>query len=459
MRAAGEGDAGGAEPASSGRAEGAPSGGEPASGTRAGEVLRVAFRLGLTSFGGPIAHLGYFHREYVVRRRWLDEATFAELVALCQLLPGPASSQLGIAIGSRRAGLAGGLAAWLGFTLPSAFLLGALGLASSSLDLAGAGWAHGLKLVAVAVVALAVVTMARTLAPDGPRRALALAAALVVLLLPGALTQVGLIVAGAALGLALATLRRRTAERESWVGATGVAPSQVVPSSGTPPGGVTPRVAVVALASVALLLIALPVLAAAAAGSPVARPLGLVDAFYRAGALVFGGGHVVLPLLESGVVAPGFVARDAFAAGYGAAQAVPGPLFTIASYLGAVAGSAPGAAPAGLGGATGVVGGIVGAVVATVAIFLPGALLVIGILPFWDRIRASARARAAFRGANVVVVGILGAALAGPVVGSAIRVPLDLALGALAVGLLATGRIPVVAVVVGAALVGQAVAS
>jgi chromate transporter len=387
---------------------------------RAGEVLAVALRLGLTSFGGPVAHLGYFRREYVERRRWLGEQAYADTVALGQALPGPASSQVGIAIGTARAGLRGGLAAWLGFTLPSALVMGALGLGVAGGALPGGAWVDGLKLAAVAVVAHAVWSMARSLAPDLPRALLAIAAAAVALAVATPATQVLLIVAGATIGvLVLAPLRAVPA---------------ATPRPSRDPGGVrgpvARRVAVAALVSFAALLVGLPLLAAATADPAIA----FVEAFYRAGALVFGGGHVVLPLLEATVVAPGWVSQEAFLVGYGAAQALPGPLFAFAAYLGA---AATGPVP----------GGVVGATLATAAIFLPGALLVVGALPFWDALRARPGAGAALAGVNAAVVGILAAALVDPVARTAIGGPADLLVAGAGFAALLTGRVPPLAVV------------
>lgn len=370
---------------------------------RAGEVLAVALRLGLTSFGGPVAHLGYFRREYVERRRWLSEAEFADTVALGQALPGPASSQVGIAIGTARAGLPGGLAAWLGFTTPSTLIMGALGLGAAGGAISGGAWVEGLKVAAVAVVAHAVWSMARSLAPDLPRALIALGAVAAALAVATPATQVLLIVAGALAGvLVLARL-----------GAVPLPPPGG-PGGPAPAAGPVPRkVALGALGTFAALLVGLPLLAAATADPAIA----FVEAFYRAGALVFGGGHVVLPLLEATVVEPGWVSEDAFLAGYGAAQALPGPLFTLAAYLGAAA-TGPGP------------GGVVGALLATVAIFLPGALLVVGALPFWGALRARPGAGAALAGVNAAVVGILAAALVDPVARSAIGGPAHLVVAA-----------------------------
>lgn len=361
------------------------------------EVLRAFFRLGLTSFGGPVAHIGYFRAEFVQRRRWLDDRAFSDLVALCQFLPGPASSQAGFALGLMRAGFPGALAAWTGFTLPSAIVLvlfayGAGGIAASAV---GQGVLHGLKLVAVAVVAQAVWGMARSLCPDRPRAAIGTLAAVLLLVAPGPAAQLGAIVLGALAGLAL-------------------------PAAGDLPAApiglrVGRRVAVACLVLYAVLLVApLPVLFAS---------------FYRSGALVFGGGHVVLPLLRDAVVGRGLVSDSAFLAGYGAAQAVPGPLFTFAAYLGTVAAGLP------------------GAVVGLLAIFLPGMLALLGTLPFWDVLRAHPRAQAAMRGINAAVVGILGAALYTPVWTSAVLRPTDLALALAGFVLLTVWRAPPLLVV------------
>ncbi|WP_164963577.1 chromate efflux transporter [Rubrivivax sp. JA1026] len=389
--------------------------------TRAGhgsavEVLLAFLKLGLTSFGGPVAHLGYFHAEFVGRRRWLDERSYAELVALCQFLPGPASSQVGMALGLLRAGWAGAAMAWLGFTLPSALALIAFayGIAGHP-GLAASGAVHGLKVVAVAVVAQAVWTMARTLCPDRPRAALALLAALATLALPSAPGQLAVIVAAGLVGWRLLKL----------------------PPAPPGPQAVwrVPRAAgVAALALFAALLLGLPLLAAAT-GSP---GWALVDGVYRAGALVFGGGHVVLPLLQAAVVPSGAVDDAAFLAGYGAAQAVPGPLFTFAAYLGAVA--------------QGPLAGWVGGLVFLVVIFVPAFLLVVGALPFWDTLRRRDAVRAAMAGVNAAVVGILLAALYDPVWTTAIGSRADFGLALAAFGLLAWGRVsPVIVVALGAA--------
>jgi len=348
----------------------------------AGEVFAVFLKLGLTSFGGPIAHLGYFRDEIVTRRRWLDDDAYADLVALCQFLPGPASSQVGFALGMMRAGWWGALAAFAGFTLPSALLMVAFALTATSLSGPLAlGALHGLKIVAVAIVAQAVLGMARSLCPDRERAAIAVGAVVLLAVLPGALGMVGAILAGAVAGLVLGR---------------GVAPAGRLSLS-------LPVSRAVALGSLALfagLLLLLPLVAGQA------QALAVADACYRAGALVFGGGHVVLPLLQAQVVAPGWVSGDAFLAGYGAAQAMPGPLFTFAAYLGAVLGPTP--------------HGLAGATLALAAVFLPGFLVLVGVLPFWQGLRARAWAQSMLQGANAAVVGILGAALYAPVFTSAI---------------------------------------
>ncbi|MEW6121135.1 MAG: chromate efflux transporter [Pseudomonadota bacterium] len=378
-----------------------------AAGGSAGEVFRAFFVLGLTSFGGPVAHLGYFREAFVVRRRWISEAAYADLVALCQFLPGPASSQVGFVLGLIRAGgLMGGLAAWVGFTLPSALVLAAFGLGTAHLGgPLAAGIIHGLKLVAVAVVAQAVFGMARTLAPDRVRAAIAFFALALTLLWPVAASQVLAILIGALAGL----LACRTD--------AGAEVSHI-------PVPVSRRAGGVALAVAIGLLGLLPVVATHAGG------MALFAATYRAGALVFGGGHVVLPLLEASMVAPGWVDKADFLAGYGLAQAVPGPLFTFAAYLGAVA------------------QGPAGAALATLGIFLPGLLLVYGALPFWGALRAAPLAQAAMRGANAAVVGVLAAALYAPVWTSAVATPLDFTLAAGGFLLLTVWRAPPLAVVV-----------
>jgi len=386
------------------------------------EVLGAATRLGLTSFGGPIAHLGYFHDEYVVRRKWLDEKSYADLVALCQFLPGPASSQVGIAIGIARAGLPGAVAAWLGFTLPSALALVAFGFGVSAL--AGSvetGWLHGLQVVAVAVVAQAVWMMARSLCPDRERATLAMLAAIVTAAWPNA--------AGQVLSIVVAGL----------VGWLFLAPSDGATDSSMrfPIGR---RLGVAAWVVFFACLLALPLLRQIVPG----RGLEVFDSFFRVGSLVFGGGHVVLPLLQAEVVGPGWVTEEQFVAGYGAAQAVPGPLFTFSAYLGAVMSSPP--------------NGWGGALLALSAIFLPSFLLVFGSLPFWDLLRSKSAFQSALRGINAAVVGLLLAALYKPVWTSAIHGPGDFGLGLAAFGLLVFWRFPPWLVVVLTALGGEILA-
>lgn len=389
----------------------------PRSGTP-GEVFTAFLKLGVTSFGGPIAHLGYFRDELVVRRKWIDEAGYADLVALCQFLPGPASSQVGFALGLLRAGPLGALAAWTAFTLPSAILLLLFAMVAASIEgPVGHGLLHGLKIVAVAVVAQAVWGMAKSLAPDRQRASIALVGIICVVFVAGAFGQILALAVGAIAGIFFC--RSEAARQASHLAFR-------VPKS----------VGYIALATFALLLAFLPVFAAMA-GS---QGLSLFDAFYRAGALVFGGGHVVLPLLQSAVVSTGWVTEDAFIAGYGATQAVPGPLFTFAAYLGAVVGPQP--------------NGIAGAVIALVAIFLPGMLLLVGALPFWEGFRKHLLAQAAMRGANAAVVGILGAALYDPVWTSAIFMPKDFALALTGFILLTVWKTPPWIVVVICAIGG-----
>jgi chromate transporter len=379
------------------------------------EVFAAFLRLGLTSFGGPVAHLGYFREAFVIRRRWLSEAAYAELVALCQFLPGPASSQAGFAIGLLRAGPPGALAAWAGFTLPSAVLMTVFAFAAASMTGPVAqGVLHGLKLTAVAVVAQAVVGMARSQAPDVRRAVVALAGLGLAITASGAVGQIGAIALGAAAGLWLC--RNETAAPLDTLGLR-----------------VRPAVGVAALTLFLALLIGGP-LAAAAMGGPAPA---YFDAFYRSGALVFGGGHVVLPLLNEAVVGPGWVDSDAFLAGYGAAQAVPGPLFSFAAYLGAVSHQPP--------------NGVTGAILGLVAIFLPGLLILTAVLPFWNRLRAQPSARGAILGANAAVVGVLAAALYDPVWTSAVLDGADAVAATAGFALLMLTRTPPIgAVVLGA---------
>jgi len=390
---------------------------EPRKGSP-GEVFAVFLKLGLTSFGGPVAHLGYFRNEFVERRKWLAEQTYADLVALCQFLPGPASSQVGISIGLLRAGYLGALAAWTAFTLPSALALVAFAYGLSAFHNAlGSGWLHGLKVAAVAVVALAILGMARTLAPDRERASLAVLALAIALSIPSAWGQIGAILVGAVIGAAFMKADAPAAQ-----------PSLNLPASRTS--------AVVALAIFAALLAGLPVLASITGNENVR----LFDTFYRVGSLVFGGGHVVLPLLQAEVVPSGWVSNDAFLAGYGAAQAVPGPLFTFAAYLGAV------------------IGGWKAALVCLVAIFLPSFLLVIGILPFWEGLRRRPMAQSVLRGVNAAVVGLLLAAFYNPVWTSGITGKADFGLAATAFLLLFLWRTPPWLVVILCAAGGELLA-
>jgi chromate transporter len=383
-------------------------------------IFLAFLRLGCMSFGGPVAHLGYFRSEFVHRRKWLSDDAYADIVALSQFVPGPASSQTGFAIGLLRGGLAGGAAAWTGFTLPSALLMfgAAYGLQFAQSP-AAQGLIHGLKLLAVAVVAQAVWSMGRSLCPDRQRAGFAFLVAAVLIAAPGGVLQLGAIAAGGVFGLFFLQATVTTAPSSFGV-------------------KINPLAAALAIAAYFLLLAGLPV-AATILQSGV---LSVGDAFYRAGGLVFGGGHVVLPLLQEAVVKPGWVPHDDFLAGYGAAQALPGPLFTFAAFLGAKASAGP--------------GGAAGALVAVVFIFLPGMLLMYGTLPFWDRLRSKASVRSALDGVNASVVGILGAALYQPIWTSAVQRPLDAALAFLAFAALAIARLPVFGVVASAAAVGVA---
>jgi chromate transporter len=382
------------------------------------QVFIAFLRLGLTSFGGPVAHLGYFREAFVARLRWLDDRAYADLVALCQFLPGPASSQVGIAIGLSRASYAGALAAWVGFTAPSAIALVVFAYGLSTFgDPVGSGWLHGLKVAAVAVVAVAVLGMMRSLAPDRERATIAATAAIAMLVMPSAFAQVVVILLG---GLAGALFL----------------PAEKVAAGSELPLTVSRKTGAVFLALFFVLLVGLPMLAAA---FPV-QGIKLVDAFYRAGSLVFGGGHVVLPLLQAAVVPQGWVSNDAFLAGYGAAQAVPGPLFTFAAYLGAVMTLEP--------------NGWVGALVCLLAIFLPSFLLVIGALPFWDDLRQRPGARAALKGVNAAVVGLLIAAFYDPIWTVGITSAADVALAVAAFLLLFVWQAPAWLVVILSALAG-----
>lgn len=371
------------------------------------EVFFAFLKLGLTSFGGPVAHLGYFRHEIVERRGWVDDRTYSDLVALSQFLPGPSSSQVGMALGATRAGVKGAVAAWLGFTLPSALImvLFALGVSQYSDSAVDSGWLNGLKIVAVAVVARAIWSMGRQLCPDWTRAAFALAATVVVLVWPGPLGQIAAILVGGAVGWLI--LDRRDRETPE--------PLQ---------HGVSRRTAILCLILFAALLALLPV----AAGVINGLPLALVDSFYRSGALVFGGGHVILPLLQAEVVPTGWIDRDVFLAGYGAAQALPGPLLSFSAYLGAMID------PRWM--------GVPIALLCLVAIFAPSFLLIIGMLPFWDNLRRFPAAQAAMAGINAAVVGLLLAALYDPVWISAIHKPQDFILAVTAYGTLAWLHMP-----------------
>ena len=380
------------------------------------EVLGVFLKLGITSFGGPIAHLGYFRSEVVERRKWLDDQEYGDLVALCQFLPGPASSQVGFGIGLHRAGARGALAAFLGFTLPSAVLMVAFAYGASLFTgPVGEGLLEGLKIVAVAIVAQAVLGMARTLTPDRQRAAIAAVAAVAALLLAGSAGQIVAIVLGAIAGILFYRADEST-------------------TGGTLRMPVRRSVGVISLVLFTALLFGGPALALASGSGD----LALFTGFYRSGALVFGGGHVVLPLLQAAVVDTGWVSDQQFLTGYGAAQAVPGPLFTLAAFLGAAATTGP--------------GGVLGAGIALAGIFLPGFLLLIGILPFWNMIRGRAAVRAVMRGANAAVVGILAAALYTPVFSTAITGPGPFCLAVICFVLLIAWKLPPwMIVVVGAA--------
>mgnify|MGYP001598862709 CR=1 FL=1 len=390
------------------------------------EIFLVALHLGCTSFGGPVAHLAFFRKEYVEKRRWLDDAHYADLVALCQFLPGPASSQTGFAVGYLQRGLAGGLAAWVGFTLPSAILMIGFGYGIAALGDPGAsGWLKGLKAAAVAVVAQAVWQMWRKLCPDLPRSVLAGVSAGLLILLPQAWSQVAVIAAGAVIGWAILP--------PASGGGTGN-PALFAQPAGlfVPP----PRAGAICIILFFVLLAGLPALARMA---PIPL-LEVADKFYRSGALVFGGGHVVLPLLEREVVAPGWVTHDQFLAGYGAAQAVPGPLFTFSAYLGTIMSHGP--------------RGWAGGLWALGAIFLPALLLVAGALPFWQTLRHQPAAQAALRGANAAVVGVLLAALYHPVGTAGLVDGRTTAIAAAAFIALQSARVPVWAVIGAAAALG-----
>lgn len=382
------------------------------------EILIVSTRLGLTSFGGPIAHLGYFHEEYVRRRKWMDEKSYADLVALCQFLPGPASSQVGIGIGVMRAGVLGGIVSFIGFTLPSVIALILFALLLNGFDVSTAGWIHGLKIVAVVVVAHAILGMAQNLTPDLQRRTIALFALIVTLLWQTAFTQVGAIILAGFVGYLIYRKHQESDQTRMKF-------------------PISRRFAVLCLGLFFGLLIFLPILREITSLNWVA----MFDSFYRAGSLVFGGGHVVLPLLEREFVPTGWLSEEAFLAGYGATQAVPGPLFTFAAYLGTV------------------ISGWQGGLLATVAIFLPAFLLILGTLPFWDTLRRNPKIKGALMGVNAAVVGILISAFYNPIFTSSILAPIDFAFAALLFSMLVYWKLPpwviVLSGAVGGALLGM----
>jgi chromate transporter len=386
------------------------------------EVLLVFLKLGVSCFGGPIAHIGYFREEFVVRRRWIDERAYVDLVALCQFLPGPASSQVGFSIGLLRGGYRGALAAWTGFTLPSAIVLVLFAYGAGALGgPIGTGLLHGLKLVAVAIVAQAVWGMARTLCPDRERASIAVAAALIILFSTSSVAQIGAILLGGLVGLWLCRGAQPATEDDL-------------------PMPVSRNAGLVALTAFFVLLVGLPVLRSL----QISQAIALFEGFYRSGALVFGGGHVVLPLLRGAFVTPGWVSDDTFLAGYGAAQAVPGPLFTFAAYLGVVVNPAP--------------HGVLGAAVGLFGIFLPGILILLGTLPFWETFRKRADAQAMMRGVNAAVVGLLGATLYNPVWTSSVLTPRDFGVALVGFVLLTVWRTPPLFVVVICALGGMGLA-
>jgi chromate transporter len=393
----------------------------PRDSTKHSTIFLSFLKLGCVAFGGPVAHLGYFREEFVRRRRWISESEYADLVALCQFLPGPASSQVGFAIGHRRGGVPGALLAWLGFTLPSALLMIGFALGLSVLgDLSGAGWIAGLKLAAVAVVANAIWGMAAKLCPDRPRAIIALMSAAVLLLVASALWQIAVIAGGALVGWWL--FRGTAAEANTTAEARGGSPER----RGWP-----------YLMVFAGLLIGLPVFSELTGGGWSA----MVEGFYRAGSLVFGGGHVVLPLLDSFTVGRGWIDQSQFLAGYGAAQALPGPLFAFSSFLGTSLSVGP--------------GGVTGGVLALLAIYLPSCLLVLGALPYWERLRGLTPARAALMGTNAAVVGLLLAAFYDPIWTAAVTGPIHLAFALAAFALLRFGSLPPWLLVLVSAGLGQ----
>ncbi len=377
------------------------------------EILFVSTRLGLTSFGGPTAHLGYFYDEYVRRRKWMDEKSYADLVALAQFLPGPASSQVGIGIGVMRAGVVGGIVSFIGFTLPSVIALILFALLLTEFDIGNAGWIHGLKIVAVVVVAHAILGMSKNLTPDLKRKAIALFALVGTLLWQTAFTQVGVILIAAFFGFLLYKQHNENDKASSQF-------------------PIAKSVSAVCLLLFFGLLFLLPIIREFTGSYWVA----MFDSFYRSGSLVFGGGHVVLPLLEQELVPNGWISEEAFLAGYGATQAVPGPLFTFAAYLGAV------------------MKGWQGGLVATIAVFLPAFLLILGALPFWDALRNNPKIKGAIMGVNAAVVGILISALYNPIWTSSILAPADFALAAILFSMLVYWKLPPWMIVVSGAIGG-----
>ncbi|PEA52751.1 ChrA protein [Bacillus pseudomycoides] len=379
------------------------------------EIFLVSTKLGLTSFGGPVAHLGYFHNEYVQKRKWMDERSYADFVALCQFLPGPASSQVGIGIGLSRGGILGAIVSWLGFTLPSVLALVLFASLLQQVDIANAGWIHGLKLVAVAIVAHASWGMAQKLTPDRGRIAIAVIAAATVLLFQAAWIQIIVILFAGIIGWLLYREHTITAETEISI-------------------PISRKVAALCLSLFFLLLILLPILRS------FSHWIAMFDSFYRSGSLVFGGGHVVLPLLENEFVSNGYITKEQFLAGYGMTQAVPGPLFTFAAYIGTI------------------MDGTAGATIATIAIFLPAFLLVVGVLPFWDALRRKPYVQGAMFGINAAVVGILLAAFYHPIWTSSVMQPTDFVVALLLFTMLAFWKMPPLVIVIIGAISGMILA-
>lgn len=377
------------------------------------EILLISTRLGLTSFGGPTAHLAYFHEEYVRKRKWMDEKSYADLVALAQFLPGPASSQVGIGIGVMKAGITGGIISFIGFTLPSVIVLMIFALLLIEFDASSVGWLHGLKIVAVAIVAHAIIGMTKKLTPDIKRKTIALLALIGTLLWQTATTQVSVILIAGLVGFLLFKEHPKTKTERSYF-------------------PIAKSASIICLVFFFTLLIALPLLSELTGSHWVA----MFDSFYRSGSLVFGGGHVVLPLLEQEFVPAGLISKEAFLAGYGATQAVPGPLFTFAAYLGTV------------------MKGWQGGLVATFAVFLPAFLLIVGVLPFWDSLRNNTKVKGAIIGVNAAVIGILISAFYMPIWTSSIINATDFALAAILFSMLAFFKLPPWIIVVSGALGG-----